>query len=214
MRLITATPNALYCDTDQTLTATACNLILAHGIRGVWRYLSALTPAEVTLILASGLELYFVNFARAAGWQASAAGGLADAIRDLDCLKGLGIPLGVHVAFDLEGPAPGIPAVINHVTAHANKLIVADVIPALYVGEGALLSSVQLMALPSELYWSGCSILEDAAGIAQVPHCGFAVVQGTPSEVVLDYGAGTKVTIDYDYVKSDFEGRLPIGVAA
>jgi hypothetical protein len=155
-----------------------------------------------------------VGLARWRGWKASAAGGQADGQKQVAALQRLGILQGVHLAFDLEGPASGIPAVITHVTAHAKVVVKANCIPALYVGEGALLSSAQLMALPSELYWGGCSILEDAAGIAQVPHCGYAVVQGTPSEVVLDDGAGTKVTIDYNYVKKDFEGRLPIGVAA
>jgi hypothetical protein len=213
MRLVTATPNALYCDTDQVLTAAACNLLLAHGIRGVWRYPEDVTVEEHNVILASGLEEYFVGHAHAPGWQASAAGGQADGQRQIAALTRLGIPQGVHLAFDLEGPASGIPAVISHVTSHANVVLAAKCIPALYVGEGALLSSAQLFQLPSQLYWAAVSRLVDAAGTAQVPWCGYSVYQGDPFDVVLDDGAGTKVTIDYDYVKQDFQGRLPIGVA-
>lgn len=214
MRLITATPNAVYCDTDTTLTTPMCNLLLSHGIRGVWRYLSALTSAEVAIILSSGLELFFVNFAHDAGWKASTAGGVVDAQRDLARLAALGIPQGVHVAFDCEGPAAGIPALSNHLGSYANNVAASKFLPALYVGQGALLSSAQLFSLPFVLYWASCSRLVDAANIAQVPWCGYSVQQGRPFEVVLDDGAGTKVTIDYDGVIQDFNGRLPIGVAA
>jgi hypothetical protein len=214
MKLVTATPNALYCDTDEALTTPMCNLLLAHGIRGVWRYLSALTPAEVALILASGLELYFVNFAHGAGWQASTAGGVTDAQRDLARLTVLGIPRGVHVAFDCEGPAAGIPALDNHLGSYANNIAAAKYLPALYVGEGALLSSAQLFAAPFVLYWAACSRLVDAANVAQVPWCGYSIIQGRPFDVTLDDGAGTKVIVDYDSVIQDFSGRLPIGVAA
>jgi len=214
VRLVTATPNAIYCDTDTTLTTPMCNLLLAHGIRGVWRYLSALTSAEVALILASGLELYFVNFAHDPGWQASTAGGVADAKRDLVCLGKLGIPIGVHVAFDCEGPAAGIPALDNHLASYANNVAQSKYLPAIYVGQGALLSSAQLYSLPFVLYWASCSRLVDAASVAQVPWCGYSIFQGRPFDVTLDDGAGTKVTIDYDSVIQDFNGRLPIGVAA
>lgn len=214
MRLVTATPNALYCDTDTVLTTPMCNLLLAHGIRGVWRYLSALTLGEVSLILTSGLELYFVNFAHDAGWQTSTAGGVADAKRDLACLTKLGIPTGVHVAFDCEQPTAGIPALDNHLASYANNIAQSRYLPALYNGEGSLLSSAQLFDLPFVLYWASCSRLVDAASIAQVPWCGYAIQQGRPFEVTLDDGAGTKVTIDYDSVIQDFNGRLPIGVAA
>jgi Domain of unknown function (DUF1906) len=216
MRLVTATPNALYCDTDEVLTAAACALLKSKGILGVWRYLSGLTPAERDVILASGLLLFFINFSRDAGWIPSAAEGLADAQRDLTCLSALGIPKGVHVSFDLEGPGGTVADVIAHVTAHGTTIQASGNLASLYVGEGSLLTSAQLYSLPQTLYHASCSDLRDAgsgvdAGL--VPACDYAIRQGRPFDVVLGSSSIVKVTIDYDYVNQDLKGRLPIGVA-
>lgn len=216
MKLVTATPNALYCDTDEVLTAAACTLLKSHGIRGVWRYLSGLSPAERDVILASGLELYFVNYAHAVGWVPSAANGALDAARDLARLSALGIPVGPHVAFDLEGPSRTANDVIAHVTAHGQVIQKARYLASVYVGEDSLLTSKQLFDLPQTLYWASCSDLRDAgsgvdAGL--VPACDYSIRQGRPFDVILDDGAGTKVTIDYDSVIQDLKLRLPVGVA-
>jgi hypothetical protein len=212
MKLVTATPNSLYADTDQVLTASACELLKAKNIRGVWRYLSGLTPTERDVILASGLELYFVNYAHDAGWIPSAAGGSADAQRDLARLAALAIPVGADCAFDLEGPGGTAADVIAHVSAHAFVIQKAKYLQTLYVGEGSMLTSVQLYDLPSTLYWQSCSRLRDGnSGL--VPYCGYSVIQGNPFDVVIDE-SGTTVEIDYDYVLQDFDGRLPIGVSA
>jgi hypothetical protein len=212
MRLVTASPNALYCDTDEVLTPAACALLKLNGIRGVWRYLSGLSLAERDTILESGLELFFVNYAHVAGWTPSAAGGLADAERDLARLEALAIPLGVHSAFDLEGPGGNENEVVAHVSTHGHMLWGAKYISSLYVGEGSMLTSATLYALPSMLYWHSCSQLRDGSSGLE-PLCGYSVFQGRPFDVVLDDGAGTIVTIDYNYVVADFKGRLPIGVA-
>jgi len=207
----------MYCDTDEALTAAGCALLKSHGIRGVWRYLSGLSPAERDVILASGLELYFVNYSRMAGWIPSAAEGAADAVRDLARLAVLSIPIGPHVAFDLEGPGGTAADVIAHVSAHGKAIQKASYLASVYVGEGSLLTSKQLFDLPQTLYWASCSDLRDAgpgvdAGL--VPACDYSIRQGRPFDVVLDDGAGTKVTIDYDSVIQDLRGRLPVGVAA
>ncbi len=223
MKLVTATPNATYCDTDEVLTAAGCALLRANGIRGVFRYLSGLFQPERDVILASGLELYFVNYAHDAGWLPSAAGGKADAQRDLAALARLAIPIGVHVAFDLKGPGDTAPDVIAHVTEHATMIDAARYLPSLYVGEGSLLTSVQLYNLPSVLYWHSCSQLRDGNSGLE-PMCGYSISQGRPFEVKLTdaerstsmFGTAaiTTVTIDYDNVVEDFNGRLPIGIAA
>ena len=213
MKLVTATPNALYADTDEILTPASCALIKARGFAGVIRYLSGLTPEELAIILASGLPAFFVNYSRSSGWVPTADGGLADAERDLACLTALAIPVGVHVAFDLEGPAPSVAGVQAHVTAHGETILKSKNIPSLYVGEGALLSSAQLYDLPSELYWAAASRLVDIGGNAQVPWCGYAMQQGRPIEVLLVSDDGlTKVTVDYNNVIEDYQGRLPVGV--
>jgi hypothetical protein len=195
------------------LTSAGCALLKSRGILGVWRYLSGLSPEERDVILESGLELYFVNYAHAAGWTPSAAGGLDDADRDLVRLRALAIPLGVHVGFDLEGPGGTESEVVAHVSTHGHTIWGAKYIPSLYVGEGSKLTSGTLYALPSMLYWASCSQLRDGASGLE-PLCGYAIRQGRPFNVALDDGMGTKVTIDYDSVIEDFKGRLPIGVAA
>jgi hypothetical protein len=217
MSLVTATPNAMYCDTDQVLTTAGCKLLQSKGIRGVIRYLSGLSLAERDVILATGLELYFVNYSREPGWLPSAANGLGDAMRDLSLLSVLGIPTGVHVAFDLEGPGGSVADVIAHVTAHGQAIQKAQYLASIYVGENSLLTSKQLWDLPQTLYWASCSNLRDAgsgvdAGL--VPECDYSIRQGRPFDVILDDGAGTRVEIDYDSVIADFKGRLPIGVIA
>lgn len=217
MKLVTATPNALYADTDEPLTPSSCALIKARGFLGVIRYLSGLTKSELGIILASGLPCFFVNFSRAAGWNPSANLGLQDAERDLACLAALSIPTGVHVAFDLEGPSilSGVGALQAHVTAHANAILKSGNFPSLYVGEGALMTSAQLFALPSVLYWASCSKLVDIFGNAQVPACDYSMKQGRPFDVVLTSDDGlTKVTVDFNNVIQDLQGRLPIGVGA
>jgi hypothetical protein len=211
MKLVTATPNALYCDTDQILTPASCKLLRSKGILGVWRYVEDVSPAELNVILSEGLEWYCVSHAHAANWIPSAAGGAMDAKRHLDHLAALGIPKGIHVAFDLEGPGGTATEVIQHVNAHAFGIKNGLYLPALYVGEGSMLSSVQLMDLASILYWKSCSQLRDGPSGLE-PLCGYSVFQGKPFDVTLDDGAGTRVTIDYDSVIEDFKGRLPIGV--
>lgn len=213
MKLVTATPNALYADTDEVLTPSSCALLKSYGIRGVIRYLSGLTAKELAIILAAGLELYFINYAHLAGWLPSATGGAADAQRDLACLAKLGIPTGVHVAFDLEGPGGTATDVIAHVNTHAATIHAVSYLPSLYVGEGSMLTSKQLYMLSSQLYWASCSDLRDGPS-GLVPLCDYSIIQGRPFDVTLDDDNGTKLIIDYDYVKEDLHGRLPIGVAA
>jgi hypothetical protein len=223
MKLVTATPNALYCDTDQVLTPATCGILKARGIKGVFRYLSGLFQPELSVILGSGLELYFVNYSRDPGWMPSAAAGTSDAARDLAALTRLSIPVGVHVAFDLESPGGTATDVIAHVTAHGTDIKKAFFLPSLYVGVNCLLNSPQLYALPSVLYWKSCSDLRDgSAGL--VPACDYSITQGRPFNVVLTMPTyppvggpappPVTVEIDYDSVIEDLHGRLPIGVTA
>lgn len=208
MRLVTANPGELCVDTDTALSATECAFFVKSGIKGVWRYLSDLAPVEVATILGAGLKLFFVNHSRLPGWIPSATGGNADAKRDLADLQRLAIPVGVHVAFDLEEVGGGNPgSVITHVDEHAAGIQASKNLAALYVGAGALLNSVQLYALRSTLYWHSCSRVTDAVGLEAGPACGWGVYQGGPPDDVIG-----GVVIDWDYPIRDFKGRLPIGV--
>jgi hypothetical protein len=212
MRLAPAVPFEPCVDTDEILDGAKCAALWAAGIKGVWRYLEDLTPGEVAAILGSGLKLFFVNHSRLPGWIPSAGDGAMDAARDVLNLKKLGIPKGVHVAFDLEGVGGGITSVSlveAHVISWSRGVQSSSNLAALYVGEGALLTSRQLFALPPTLYWASCSLIVDVAGNAAVPECDWSVLQGRPFDVII---GGVKV--DFDVVFADNRGRVPIGVAA
>lgn len=210
MRLAAGVPQEACVDTDTILSGSMCAALRAAGIKGVFRYLSDLTVSEITTILVSGLKLYFVNHSRDPGWIPSGAEGKLDGERDVGQLQKLGVPRGVHIAFDLEGVGGGNPAaVMAHVNAWAAEVQAAGYLAALYVGEQALLTSAQLYALLVTLYWVSASLIRDIAGIAAVPECDWAIIQGRPVDVVV---AG--VTVDFDTIYEDNKGRVPIGVAA
>jgi len=217
MKLQTASPADLCVDVDEVLVASQCAGLRAASVKGVFRYLSDLTPGEISAITGSGLTLYFVNHSRLPGWIPSSVDGTADGNRDVSQLQKLGVPKGVHMFFDLEGVGDGpIPTaargqanVVAHVSAWAAVVSAAGYIPALYVGAQALLTSAQLYALPVFLYWASASNITDAAENAAVPECNWSVIQGRPVDVMV---AG--VEADYDSVYQDNKGRLPIGVAA
>jgi len=210
MRLVSGAPSELCADTDEVLDAGKCAALMAVGIKGVFRYLEDLTASEVSTITSSGLKLYFVNHSRLPGWLPSSAAGTADGLRDVGNLQKLGIPKGVHMAFDLEGVGGGSASLCAaHVNAWAAEIQAAGYLAALYVGEGALLTSAQLYALLVTLYWASASLILDAAGNAAVPACDWSVIQGRPVDVVVG-GVG----IDYDTIYQDNKGRVPVGVAA
>lgn len=212
MKAQVAQAGDLCIDADEPLDQTACTLFRSRGIRGVWRYLSDLTAAEVTTIISSGLILYFVNHSRLPGWIPSAAEGAADAKTDIANLQKLGVPAGVHMCFDLEGVGGGVASVtslVAHLDAYASAIIAAGYTPALYVGDQSLLTGTQLYDLAFFLYWHSASRVVDVTGAEAGPECGWSVYQGSITEVKL-FG----VTIDWDFIGGDFHGRLPVGVAA
>jgi hypothetical protein len=212
MKAQAAQAGQLCIDIDEPLSSATCTLFKNYGVRGVWRYLSDLRPAEVQTITSSGLILYFVNHSRLPGWIPSAADGALDAKRDLADLKRLGIPAGVHVFFDLEGVGGGAGSVSNlsaHLDAYASAITAAGYTPAVYVGAESLLTSAQLYDLGFFLYWHGASHVVDVTEAEAGPKCGWSVYQGSIVDVKI-FG----VEIDWDFVSGDFHGRLPVGVAA
>jgi hypothetical protein len=210
MRLQTASPADLCVDTDTILTAAQCAALKAFGVKGVFRYASDVSVTEAGAITSSGLTLYFVNHSRAVGWIPLAAEGTADGERDVKDLQALGVPKGAHMFFDLEGVGGGNPqAVIAHVSAWAAVVSAAGYIPALYVGEGALLTSAQLYALPVFLYWCSASNVNDIFGNAAVPSCNWSIYQGRPVDTTCE-----GVVVDFDSVYEDVKGRLPVGITA
>jgi len=211
MKVQAAAAGHLCIDVDEPLDGATCTFFKNYGVRGVWRYLSDVTLAEAQTITSSGLILYFVNHSRLPGWIPSADDGALDAKRDIADLKRLGVPAGVHVFFDLEGVGGASPSnLIAHLNAWASAIKTGGYIAALYVGYQALLTSAQLYALPDvHLYWHGASRVEDIAGAEAGPACGWSVYQGSIVDVQM-FG----VEIDWDFIGGDFNGRLPIGIAA
>lgn len=210
MRLVIGKPGDLCVDVDEPLDAGTCSSMRAGGVKGVFRYLSDLTVSEVATITAAGLILYFVNHSRLPGWIPSAAEGGRDAAGDIANFKHLGIPVGVHMFFDLEGVGGASPSnLIAHLDAYASAIKAAGYIPAVYVGERSLLNSVQLYALGFVLYWHGASHVEDITGAEAGPDCGWSIYQASMVDIPM-FG----VTIDWNFISGDFHQRLPVGVAA
>lgn len=211
MKLHTATQGDRVADTDAILTSADCKQLVSLGYAGVFRYLSDLTSTEVGTILTSGLALYFVNHSRAVGWLPSGPLGASDGDRDVADLVRLGIPKGVHVSFDLEGVGGGSATnTSSHVNAHAAAVQASGNLAAIYVGEGAILTSAQLYALRSTLYWHSCSRIEDAAGNEAGPSCGWAAYQLFEDDFVLPNG----LVIDINSMALDFKRRAFVGVSA
>jgi hypothetical protein len=211
MKARAALAGNLCIDVDEPLDAATCTLFANYGVRGVWRYLSDVTTSELAIITSAGLLLFFVNHSRLPGWLPTAAEGTLDAKRDLADFARLGVPVGVHVFFDLEGVGGDSPSnLIAHLNAWAAAVKAAGYIPGLYVGDQSLLTSAQLYGLPDvHLYWHSGSRVVDIAGAEAGPACGWSVYQGSIFDVKI-FG----VEIDWDFVGGDFQGRLPIGVAA
>ena len=210
MKLASGKPGDLCVDVDEPLDTVTCSLMRAGGVKGVWRYVSDLTIAEVATIVASGLVLYFVNHSRLPGWIPAAAEGASDAKNDIANLQRLSIPAGVHMFFDLEGAGGGSQGnLIAHLDAYASAIKTAGYIPAVYVGDQSLLTSAQLYDLGFVLYWHSASHVVDVIGAEAGPQCGWSIYQASVIDIPM-FG----VTIDWDFISGDFEGRLPIGVAA
>jgi hypothetical protein len=210
VKLVAGKPGDLCVDVDESLDAAHCQLMVAGGVKGVWRYLSDVKAVEAATITTSGLILYFVNHSRSPGWIPSAADGAADAKTDIANLQRLGIPAGVHMFFDLEGVGGGSPTnLIAHLDAYASAIKTAGYIPAVYVGAQSLLTSAQLYDLGFTLYWHGASHVEDITGAEAGPKCGWSIYQGSIVDIPM-FG----VTIDWNFIGGDFYDRLPVGVAA
>lgn len=211
MKLFTLPIRAAGVDTFEPLTDAQCKDVVADGCTFVVRYLDNLTPAELAMILGHGLACLFVHSSRDAGWIPSAAEGAADGQRDVKLLRALGVPAGVHVAFDLEGTGGTSGEVIAHVNEHGITVIKSDYLPMLYMGSGGKLTSSQLYGLVSVLYWHSCSYVADAAGNSALPQCGAALVQIYPPDLKLGVNG---LIVDYNFAMSDFEGRRAVGVSA
>lgn len=200
-------------DTNAKLTAQSAQSLRAATYEGqvidfVARYVSIgpaapgdITSQELDAILGAGLALLLVQHVRFPGWVPSGAQGATDGAHAAQNASAAGYPQTAHIAFDLEGVAPGTSA--DAVAAHANEwsaaVVGAGYQAMLYVGYNAILTPQQLYDLPNfNRYWSDF-------GERQVAVRGFCMKQlaGTTQFPGVPFG------IDPDRIMPDAKGDLP-----
>jgi len=204
----TATPGA-WVDTSWKLTPSVLSALKQAGKVGVMRYVPLpgnasagdISGGEMADILVADLELLLVQHVRRPPWLPQAYSGLLDGQAAADSARAVGYPPGAHVFLDLEGAA-GQPSDAEKWTNDWAAAVKCEgYLAGLYVGYSALLSPLELYALPDfDCYWSD-------AGPRQVATRGFAIKQG--AEVTIG-----GVTFDLDEVRQDLLGGLPVAARA
>lgn len=193
-----ARPFALGVDTVVRLTHASACALKREGMTFAVRYLGSLTKDELTAILAAGMAVMPVTFAKAYSGM-SAIGHLRD----------LGIPEGATVWLDLEGEDSEPAALSQKINAWAGQIIAGGYEAGLYVGAGCVLSSEELYGLKVTRYWDSCSREIDRNGRSAAPKCDYCMTQMRPFNTSI---AG--VIVDVDVVQRDVLGRLPTWVVA
>ena len=181
-------------DVLEPVTAAMLDDAIAHGCRWVGRYLNDLSSAEVARIFARGLGLLLYTEAMTSS-PLSAATGHAYGVKAGAWAGALGVPPRVHVAIDLEDPAPASECGA-HVNAMAGALLGDALGAALYIGVPQPLTGPELFALLPDRYIKG-------GGRATVPTCGWAALQLEPLEGLRFGGA----PVDIEVTKLDDMGR-------
>jgi hypothetical protein len=191
-------------DSDTIITAAAAQQFYAAGYKFCLRYLSLvgqespqdLSTAEATDVLTSGLALMPVQHSRKAGWLPSQGLGQQYGQDAATNAQSVGFPIGVNVWCDLEGVSGQAAQqdVIDYCEAWYAAVDAAGYIPGLYVGAGALLTSVQLSNLSFLHYWRSLS------RVPETPARDYQLIQFFPS--IAAYG----IDIDLDVTQNDNEG--------
>ena len=169
-------------DCVTTLTAESAAGFRAAGAAFVMRYLGALSPTEIALILDAGLLCGLVSYAD----QWDPASVLAE-------LRVLGIPSGVCVAIDVESVHESASIVAGRIDACSAAIASLGLLPALYVGADQPLDAAGLYARQTVRYWRSMSLVPE-------PACGYSMMQGPTTTI-----AG--VSVDIDYPRPDYQGR-------
>lgn len=191
MKVVTLLPGSKGVDTIIDLTADQCQALKSEGVRFVVRYLGDIMTPELKTILASGLAVSFVTFAkRFDGKQAVAQA------------KALGLPVGTVLWLDVEGITDDPATLITRINAWAVDVSAAGYIPGMYVGAQCPLTSAELYALKVVRYWHSCSRVVDRDGREAAPSCGWCLYQLSPPN--LHCGP---VIVDYDFAQLDYRGR-------
>lgn len=201
-----ATPGARGVDCITVLSSASAARLKAAGISFAVRYLGSLTVAERDAILGAGLALLAVGFSRKPGWSPTGALGAQDGAAAALHAEAAGLPTGMHLFCDLEGPAGGTHPddTIAYVNAWAAAVSAAGYLPGLYVGFACGLTPQQLYeSLHVACYWHSCS------SVPEVATRGYAMIQDVHANQVI---AG--VQVDVDIVQADKLGGVPYWLVA
>lgn len=184
---------------SQSGTLAQAQAFRAEGVKGVYGYLGVINPVRLGFVLQAGLAFMPVTLADH-----------FDGSRAADQLIALGLPQGVTVPLDLEGPSTlkDVQATMAAVHKWCSDLATKRPrdIPGLYVGVPQPCTSIELYSLPPRFYWKGMGSIRDRFNNLSEPTCGWAATQVYDSQTL----AGALV--DYDMIGRDFRGRLPTWV--
>lgn len=172
--------------------------LVANGFTAVGRYLDDLVRKEVDILHSRHLGIVGIRESRAAGWHPNRQEGMDDSASTHAKAFAIGMDRGTSIACDLEGCSPTTTTVdATSYLVEWPKLVVPDWEPMLYVGEGAILTGVELQALPGfGLYWRSCSLVPD------LPR-GYVLLQTRPGDVLVG-PPGKQRLIDINQPETDW----------
>lgn len=190
-------------DSDTVITAVAAQQFYAAGYKFCLTYISLMAqePAkdlnaqEATDILNSGLALMPVQHTRRQGWLPTQSLGQEYGEDAATNAQNVGFPIGVNIWCDLEGVSGQATQqdVIDYCEAWYEAVNASGYVPGLYVGAGALLTSLQLSNLSFLHYWRSQSRVPEA------PARDYQLIQLLPSIKI------NGISIDVDVAQSDKE---------
>lgn len=190
-------PPCLAVDSDMVFSDTGLDAIWAYGGRLIITYAEILTAQVLARYTAKHFAVSVITYSRKPGWTPNAATGAADAKRALDVVHSLGVPSGLTIWDDCEGPAPTAPVhdFMAHVDAHAAAVAAAGDVAGDYLGYGCPLTSTEWYARPNvHAYWKSGGLVTDRMGNAVDTRRGYQLVQLLPFNQNL--GAGAIVDLD------------------
>lgn len=192
MKVVPIPPNVLGVDCLNPLSPYECRALCNLGYKFREGYLDALTRQEIQGQLAAGLPLVLYTYANQ-----------LDPEHILLRCKALDIPQGAHIVLDVESVKIEAAALIDRVNACGERLRSQTLLPCMYFGIEALLTSAELSGLAVYRYHQGASRCRDRFGIAQDPARGCALIQGRPVDFAIDSIPGK--IFDADFHRLDYE---------
>jgi hypothetical protein len=186
-------------DTILTFGPSRAKAIKDAGFDFVIRYLGTLTMLERNVLLNAGLALLAVTYSRRAGWQPNTAVGDSDGQHAVQNARMAGLPEGMSLFLDVEGPHGKGADVIGYVNAWATRVIAGGYRAGIYVGYGIPLTDQQMYySLKVTGYWDSCS---KNVGVAVR---GFQMVQEYPGNQKI-----AALQVDVNRIQADLLGCTP-----